>query len=186
MPRQLLIGTRKGLFTATRRGRRWTVDEPVFRGVPVSMVLSDPRDGSTYAALDHGHFGCKLHRRRGQRWREVAVPVYPQLARGRVEKDSMGRPWPRSLKLIWSLECDPRVDDGLWCGTIPGGLFHSSDAGASWQLNAGLWNHKARKLWVGGGYDLPGIHSVLVDPRDAERLSGHPGRQDRRHRHRHR
>ena len=166
MPRKLLIGTRKGLFTATKKGRKWRVNQPDFLGVPVSMVLFDPRDGALYAGLDHGHFGCKLQRRVGKRWRELAVPVYPQ-KKGRPEKTNFGLPWPRSLKLVWSLEIDPSQPGGLWCGTIPGGLFHSPDRGESWQFNDGLWNQKARKKWSGGGFDQPGIHSVVVDPRNA-------------------
>ena len=59
-------------------------------------------------------------------------------------------------------------DGELWCGTIPGGLFHSRDGGDSWQLVESLWNHPDRKFWVGGGADYPGIHSVLVDPRDPD------------------
>ena len=171
MPRQLLLGTRKGLFTATESGRSWTVDAPSFRGVPVSMVLADPRDGALYAALDHGHFGVKLHRRTGRRWTELAAPAYPQLPDGEVEHDAFGRPWPRTLKLIWSLEVDPRAEGAVWCGTIPGGLFHSADGGASWQLQESLWNQEGRGEWFGGGYDVPGIHSVLVDPRDAARVT---------------
>lgn len=167
MPRQLLIGTRKGLFTATKKGRKWSVDKPDFLGVPVSMVLHDGRDDSVYAGLDHGHFGVKLQRRVGKRWRELAAPAYPQ-KKGRMEQTGFGLPWPRTLKMIWSLEIDPRVDGGIWCGTIPGGLFHSADHGSSWQWNSGLWNYKGRKKWSGGGYDQPGIHSVLVDPRDAD------------------
>ncbi|MEO6595051.1 MAG: exo-alpha-sialidase [Planctomycetota bacterium] len=170
MPRQILISTRKGLFVITRKGRSWQLSGPEFRGVPVSMALFDGRDGSCYAALDHGHFGAKLHRRVGRKWNELPAPVYPQLKKGKngkpkVEKEGGGRPWPRSLRMVWSLEVDPRSNGGLWCGTIPGGLFHSADAGASWQFNDGLWNQKARKKWFGGGYDTPGIHSVLVDPR---------------------
>ncbi len=167
MPRQLLVATRKGLFVLTETPRGWRIGEPEFRGVPVSMAVFDPRDRSLYAALDHGHFGAKLHRRVGTRWRELPAPVYPQLAKGRVEKEGGGRPWPRSLRLVWSLELDPRTPGGLWCGTIPGGLFHSADAGASWTWNAGLWRDKNRTKWFGGGYDTPGIHSILVDPRDA-------------------
>lgn len=168
MPRTLHVATRKGLFTITRRGRGWRIDEPAFRGAPVSMVLADPRDGALLAALDHGHFGVKLHRRTGRTWQEVAVPAYPQLPKGKVEKDGIGRPIPRKLKLIWSLEVDPRTPGGLWCGTLPGGLFHSADGVRSWQLVTGLYGQKARAKWFGGGYDVPGIHSVLVDPRDAD------------------
>ena len=36
-----------------------------------------------YAALDHGHFGIKLHRREvGGEWVEVAVPEYPEKPEG--------------------------------------------------------------------------------------------------------
>lgn len=167
MARQILIATRKGLFTATEKPRGWQLGEPEFRGVPVSMALFDPRDGALYAALDHGHFGAKLHRRVGRRWQELPAPVYPQLPKGKVETEGGGRPWPRSLRMIWSLEIDPRTPGGLWCGTIPGGLFHSADAGASWTFNAPLWRTKGRRKWFGGGYDTPGIHSIVVDPRDA-------------------
>lgn len=166
MPRQLLLATRKGLFIASQRRGRWQVSEPEFRGVPVSMTLYDPRDGALYAAVDHGHFGAKLHRRTGTRWTELAAPVYPQLPRGKVETEGGGRPWPRSLRLVWSLELDRRSPGALWCGTIPGGLFHSGDRGASWTFNDALWNEPARRRWFGGGYDTPGIHSIVVDPRD--------------------
>ncbi len=172
MARQLLIATRKGLFTATETANGWQLGDPEFRGVPVSAALFDPRDGALYAALDHGHFGAKLHRRVGKKkWVELPAPVYPQLQKGKVEKEGGGRPWPRSLRLVWSLEIDPRTPGGLWCGTIPGGLFHSADAGASWTFNDGLWRDKNRKKWFGGGYDTPGIHSILVDPRDAHRVT---------------
>jgi photosystem II stability/assembly factor-like uncharacterized protein len=169
--RQLLIATKKGLFVASETRTGWTLDEPLFRGVAVSMVLPDPRDKALYVGLDHGHFGAKIHRRIGKRWSELPAPRYPQLAKGKVDTDSSGRPWPRSLRLIWSLEIDPRTAGGIWCGTIPGGLFHSADRGASWQFQTKLWNEPGRKQWQGGGYDTPGIHSILVDPRDAQRVT---------------
>lgn len=168
MTRQLLLSTRKGLFVATERRGRWQLGDPEFRGVPVSMAMFDARDGALYAGLDHGHFGVKMHRRDGARWTELAAPSWPQLPAGEVEHDGFGRPWPRTLRLVWSLEPDPRVPGALWCGTIPGGLFHSADRGASWRLVQSLWDVPARKKWFGGGYDTPGIHSVLVDPRDPE------------------
>ena len=170
MARQLLIGTRKGLFTVVKKGSKWRVAEVDFLGVPVTAVLFDARDGALFAGLDHGHFGAKLQRKDGRRFRELPAPVYPQ-QKGRPEKTGFGLPWPRSLKLLWSLEVDPRQAGGLWCGTIPGGLFHSADGGDSWQFNTGLWDHKARKQWSGGGFDQPGIHSILVDPRDANRIT---------------
>ena len=80
MSDRLFVATRKGLFIlqADDEGR-WKLDEPYFAGEPVSMVLPDPRDGSLYVALNLGHFGVKLHRRRAGMadWEECAVPVYP-------------------------------------------------------------------------------------------------------------
>ena len=169
--KRLLVSTRKGLFTVSGSGARWRIDGPAFAGVPVSAALLDPRDGVCYAAVDHGHFGAKLHARKGRTWRELAAPVYPQLPKGKVEKEGGGRPWPRALKLVWTIEIDPRAETALWAGTIPGGLFHSGAGGRSWTLNRGLWDQPARKRWFGGGYDTPGIHSVLVDPRDAARVT---------------
>lgn len=172
MARTLLVATRKGLFTYRRRGAgSWRVEAPEFLAAPTSMTLSDPRDGAVYAALDHGHFGCKLHRRDGKKWQEVAVPAFPTPPDGYVDKDVMGRPWPWKLKLIWALEIDPSTDGGLWCGTIPGGLFRSTDRGASWQLVRSLWDDPARLRWFGGGFDLPGIHSICIDPRDSQRVT---------------
>jgi hypothetical protein len=58
----------------------------------------------------------------------------------------------------------------LWTGTLPGGLFRSIDRGTTWELMRGLWDNPTRKYWMGGGYDVPGINSVSVDPRDPSTL----------------
>jgi photosystem II stability/assembly factor-like uncharacterized protein len=59
----------------------------------------------------------------------------------------------------------------MYVGTEPGGLFRSDDGGDSFQLVEGLWNHPSRAdRWFGGGRDYPGIHSVVVDPRDSTRV----------------
>lgn len=167
----LFVGTRKGLFRLDQKVKGHALSAPFFRAVPCSMVLQDPRDGAIYAALDHGHFGVKLQRSDdGKSFTEIGAPVYPQLKKGKEEKDLFGRPWPRKLKLVWALEIDPRQDGALWCGTIPGGLFHSPDRGRTWHLVESLWNHRRRKEWLGGGADLPGIHSICVDPRDADHV----------------
>ncbi|MGH6719926.1 MAG: WD40/YVTN/BNR-like repeat-containing protein, partial [Alphaproteobacteria bacterium] len=59
----------------------------------------------------------------------------------------------------------------LWAGTQPGALFRSADGGASWTLIESLWRTPERAEWFGGGNDYPGIHSVLVDPRDPRRVT---------------
>ncbi len=173
---RLQVATRKGLFTFARGAssqQPWSIAATAFLGDNVSMVLSDQRDGTCYAALEHGHFGCKLHRAAGpdQPWQEVAVPAYPKQPEGEVDTDPMGRTIPWSLTKIWAMEAGGANEPGvLWCGTLPGGLFRSSDHGESWLLNRPLWDLPQRKLWLGGGYDVPGIHSICVDPEDAAKL----------------
>jgi hypothetical protein len=165
MSDRLLVGTRKGLFQVRRGGGRWGVSAPAFLGDPVSMVLADKRDGTLYAALALGHFGVKLRRSvdGGASWEEVAAPAYP--------KATDGTDGP-SVSLIWELVAGGADEPGvLWAGTIPGGLFRSTDRGASWQLNDALWDLPERKRWSGGGYNEPGLHSICVDPRDARRLA---------------
>jgi photosystem II stability/assembly factor-like uncharacterized protein len=76
-------------------------------------------------------------------------------------------PRPANLSLIWALEVS---GSRLWAGTLPGGLFRSEDDGRSWELVRGLWDRPERASWFGGGADLPGIHSICVDPRDANVL----------------
>lgn len=174
MSDRLFVSTRKGLFHFARTGTTYRIERSSFLGIPVTLTEFDARDGTLYAALDHGHFGTKFQRSTddGATWEEVHAPTYPALPEGEdEEKDIMGRPWPWTLKSIWALSVDPREPRSLWAGTIPGGLFHSNDGGESWRINESLWTMPTRKQWVGGGADLPGIHSVCVDPRDPERVT---------------
>jgi hypothetical protein len=172
---RILVGTRKGIFEIVR-GRAWQIHRTWFLGDNVPMLLPDARDGAIYAALNHGHFGNKLHRLDlgAEKWTECAAPAYPPRPADRpLATTAMGTPeaeW--KLVLIWSLEsAGPDRPGELWCGTVPGGLFHSTDRGASWELARPLWDDPARTQWFGGGMDLPGIHSICVDPRDSRRIS---------------
>lgn len=162
-----MVATRKGLFEVIQTASGWQLDQVSFLGDPVSMCLHDKRDGSIYAALNLGHFGVKLHKRPlgSSDWIEIAVPAYPQ-----QNEDRQGDiEW--KLKLIWSLECGGRNEpDVLWAGTSPGGLFKSLDGGNQWQLITSLWEKPERKGWFGGGYDVPGIHSICVDPRNSKQM----------------
>lgn len=167
----LLVSTRKGLFTVSRQGAGWDITSVDFLGDNVSLTLTDHRDGSCYAALDHGHFGVKVHRRAGNDWEEISAPAYPPKPEGHEETDMWGRPLEWSTARIWALETGGPDEPGvLWCGTLPGGLFKSTDHGESWELIRSLWDHPDRQKWMGGGADLPGLHSICVDPRDASRV----------------
>ena len=175
MAPSLLVSTRKGLFHLEREAPgRWPIGRVSFLGDNVSLALVDPRDGAWYAALDHGHFGVKLHRSedRGATWTEVGVPVYPEAPEGHVEKDWMGKEIPWKLIRIWALEAGhPSRPGELWAGTLPGGLFRSRDRGATWELVRSLWDHPDRRRWSGGGADYPGLHSICVHPSDPDRIA---------------
>ena len=179
MSDRLFAATRKGVFSLARvsgRARpRWRVLRGQFLGDNASMVLPDARDGSVYVALGHGHFGVKLHRspNGGRTWEPCATPAYPQKPEGLDEREpNSQRPIPWNTELVWALEPGHASEPGvLWCGTLPGGLFRSTDRGASWHLVESLWRHPRRPGWFGGGAELPGLHSVCVDPRDARRVT---------------
>jgi hypothetical protein len=167
MSERAYLSTRKGLFELRREGGQWQVGERHFLGEPVSMALADARDGTLYAALNLGHFGVKLHRRDPgtDSWTEIAAPAYP--SKPVDSTDTLE--WKN--KLVWSLEAGGPDQPGvLWAGTLPGGLFKSSDRGDSWELVRALWDVPQRSEWFGGGYDAPGIHSICVDPRNSAHL----------------
>lgn len=159
------IGTRKGLFELQQReGDAWSIVRHHFVGDPVSMVLPPSASGGRLiAALNLGHFGCKLQASDdgGAHWQELPAPAFPPQPDG-----APGPAW--KLQQIWSLE---RGSDGrLWAGTIPGGLFVSEDEGASWALVESMWHRPERLGWFGGGYDAPGIHSICIDPKAPEQV----------------
>jgi photosystem II stability/assembly factor-like uncharacterized protein len=146
MSERLWVGSRKGLFEL-RKGK---IAKHHFAGQPVSAFHAE--HSNLLCALNLGHFGAKLWRSRddGASWQEIACPAYPKEEGG------------ATLNQIWVLE----KGEGLWAGTIPGGLFHSADGGDSWRLVESLWNRKERKEWFGGGADAPGVHSILVSGKD--------------------
>lgn len=168
------VATRKGLFTFDHGSAGWSISRVNFAGDNCTLVMHDPRNGRLLAALNHGHFGVKLHRSvdGGLTWHEIAAPKYPEKPADYVSKAPLeGKPVDWSLKLIWALAPGGADEPGvIWCGTLPGGLFKSEDGGESWALNRPLWDDPRREQWFGGGADEPGIHSICVDPRDARHV----------------
>ncbi len=166
MADRILVATRKGLLRFHHRGDEWVALAPSFLGEPVTAVLADPRDGALIAALRLGHFGVKLHRSDdgGDTWRALAAPAFPT----QPQPD----PAAPAVDMVWTLAAGGGAEPGvLWAGTLPAALFRSADGGESWSLVEALWSVPERARWFGGGYDLPGLHTILVDPRDAPRLT---------------
>ena len=170
MSQRLFVATRKGLFSLTaKRGNVGSgrSPEPPSWALPVSMVLPDTRDRTLYAALNLGHFGAKLHRSpdRGKTWEECAVPAFPK-----SEAPEVGEGIDPEAGLVPGSGGKDEAGT-LWAGTIPGGLFRSTDRGDTWELNQALWNLPERGKWMGGGYDESGVHSICVDPRNPRHLT---------------
>lgn len=158
-PDRAWVATRKGLFELRRSAAGWAVHRLNFIAEPVSMLLPPQADGRMLAALNLGHFGVKVHASddAGAHWQEVSTPQFPPQPEG-----AEGPAW--KLVQIWSLAA---AHGTVWAGTLPGGLFRSADFGRSWQLVEGLWNRPERLQWFGGGYDVPGIHSICPHPQRA-------------------
>ncbi len=163
---RLLLGTRKGVFTFTRKKKGWKLRHHAHPGNPIPYAFGDARTGSTWCSIDHGHWGQKLSRSRdgGETFEPVDEPKYPADAETKPGKAAV-------LRYLWCLAPGHASEPGtLYVGTEPGALFVTRDDGASFELVSGLWNHPSRHDWMGGGRDDPGIHSILVDPRDRSRV----------------
>jgi hypothetical protein len=166
MKNSLLLGTRKGLIVCRRQHGNWKISDLHFEGVPVSIAYADERNGTWWACLDHGHWGVKLHRSNdeGRTWAEVTAPAYPEGAEIKPGEAA-------TTRYLWSVaHGGVNNPNRLWIGTEPGGLFRSDDGGENFQFIESLWNHPSRTGWMGAGRDHAGIHSIVVDPRNEDRL----------------
>jgi hypothetical protein len=175
MSDRCFISTRKGLFTVDRRTSKWSISRAGFVGDNVTLMMHDPRNGNLLAALNHGHFGIKVHRStdNGETWPEISTPQYPPMPEGHVEKPHpfTGKPIEWSLKLIWAMVPGGADEPGVvWAGTMPGGLFKSENNGDTWELNRPLWDHPRRQDFGPNGAEHPGIHSICVNPRNSKHI----------------
>lgn len=83
MANMILLGTRKGTVLFDRTGSSWNPRPIQHAGIPVCYAARDPRDGTLWASLDHGHWGPKLSRSRdgGGTWEDLSSLKYPEGAR---------------------------------------------------------------------------------------------------------
>lgn len=195
MMARILVGTRKGTFLVEKTNGRWTPRLAGHPGAGVNFVARDPYTGTLWAALGHGHWGAKLSRSTddGATWSDAPQIKYPEgaryLAPAEPTEDGSDEGLgptikPATLLKLWVIAFGPK--GRIYVGTIPGGLFESHDGGESFELNRPLWNHESRggDLFTGKGSGMthwfgtpasegefaPGIHSIVVDPRDPQRI----------------
>jgi hypothetical protein len=138
----LLVGTMKGLFlfSSGPARRRWRSAGPFFPGSSVYGAAFDGRAGRRriWAAPSSMHWGAELAWTDdlGRSWKRPAEPLvrFPESAGA-------------SLKNIWQIAPGRASEpDVLYCGVEPSALFESRDAGKTWGLNEGLWNHPHRAV----------------------------------------
>lgn len=201
MSDQIVLGTRKGTLILDRRAGQWRARPIAHPGVSISYAARDPRDGTYWSSLDHGHWGPKLSRSKdGETWEDAPSIKYPEGSRYVAQYFPMPDEDPEvvakrpkykdaALLKVWVLGFPGPDQAGvIHAGTIPGGMFTSTDGGDSWELNRPLWNHESRggdlfageatsdNQWGGTpaavayGEFAPGIHSIVVDPKDDDHL----------------
>jgi photosystem II stability/assembly factor-like uncharacterized protein len=161
----VLVGTMKGAFICRADGGRekWDIAGPYFPGRAVYALAYDARNDRQrlWAAVNSPHFGSFLSQSDdfGKTWSD------PETYNIKFPEGS-----ETSLKQIWQIvQGHPNEPDTLYCGVEPAALFKSTDAGETWELERGLFDHPHRPQWMPGGGGLC-LHTILPDPKNPERV----------------
>jgi photosystem II stability/assembly factor-like uncharacterized protein len=162
----LMVGTTKGAFLFRDDGgrRSFASSGPVLTGCSVPSMAFDGRGGRCriLAGASSFFFGTAVlySDDLGQTWSQ---PTQGGNIRFPDGTDA-------ALKQVWQLQ--PATDarpDVVYAGVEPAALFRSDDAGLTFSLVQGLWEHPHRPTWQPGGGGL-GLHTILPDPDNPERL----------------
>jgi hypothetical protein len=142
---------------------RWEVGGPYFPGSAVYAMAYDARNGRRriWAGPQSMHWGGLLRSSDdfGHTW------TNPEAANVKFPEGTGA-----TLKQIWQIAPGREAEvDTLYCGVEPAAVFVSADAGETWRLNEGLWNHAHRARWHPGGGGLC-LHTILLDPEDVDRV----------------
>jgi serine/threonine protein kinase/photosystem II stability/assembly factor-like uncharacterized protein len=160
----LLVGTTKGAFIlrSNEKRSRWEVGGPYFHGHCVYAMAYDSRaDRHRIWASTMNYWGALLRFSDdfGKSW------TNPQEATIRFPPEA-----GVSLKNIWQITLGrPEEPDVMYCGVEPAALFESRDAGESWSLVRGLFDHPHRPRWLPGNGGLA-LHTVVLDTTNAQRM----------------
>ncbi len=179
----VLVGTRKGGFIFESDGDRktWSMQGPYFKGWTVMHMMLAPRDGRLHAAVSHEVYGAGTHYSDDLGYTWVQSKVSPAFTTTSAAGRPVGTPdeardpaqaqaKPESVIKVWNItpgrSTEPRV---LYAGVEPAALFKSTDAGETWTLNEGLYQHPTRPQWFPGAGGLC-LHTILPDPADPQRM----------------
>ena len=169
---RVLVGTRKGAFILTSDARReqWDVSGPHFAGWEIYHLKGSPVDPNRlYASQSTSWFGQQIQRSNdgGKTWEPVGnVFAYDGVPGTHQFYDGTQHPW--EFKRVWHLEPSLADPDAVYAGVEDAGLFHSSDAGKTWQELPGLRSAKGN-LWQPGAGGMC-LHTIILDPSDPKRI----------------
>ncbi|MCH7697788.1 MAG: hypothetical protein IH865_02445 [Chloroflexi bacterium] len=162
---RLLIGTKKAAFIYSSDERRetWELSEPMMPGWSISHMSTDFRDDRPrlYATANHPVWGPSVIKSTdgGKSWEQ------------RNEGLGFSKDSGLAITSIWNVvpghESEPGV---VYAGTAPGGLFRSEDWGMSWSGVDAINNHQSREFWQAIPGGASPVHSIIIDPRDANHL----------------
>jgi hypothetical protein len=170
---RLLVGTKKGAFvlTSDERRERWEVNGPHFSGWEVYHVKGSPADPDRlYAAQSRGWFGQVVQRSDdgGATWEAVGNEFQYEGTRSTHKwYDNSDHSW--DFARVWHLEPSLSDPDTVYAGVEDAALFHSADAGKTWQELPGLRTHESAPTWAPGAGGLC-LHTIILDAKNPDRI----------------
>lgn len=156
---ELLVGTKKGLFVYEgEAGSELRLTARAFAGDPVEYAMRDAGSGRLLASVTSPFYGPKI-------W----LADDPAGEWSQAEGVALPEGGDEALVRVWTIVAG-EAEGLVYAGGDPGVLFESRDGGASWELNAALWEHPTRPSWQPGGGGLC-LHSIVPWPGDPDRLA---------------
>jgi photosystem II stability/assembly factor-like uncharacterized protein len=187
---RVLVGTKKGAFVCEADGQRknWKIEGPLFGGWEVYHMKGSPVDPNRiYASQTSSWFGQVIQRSDdgGKTWNTPGSTEAERMTDfgfpgGESNKfvyagdpgthkffDGTDKPW--EFKRVWHLEPSSTDADTVIAGVEDAALFKTTNGGASWEEMPGLRQHASAQGWHPGAGGLC-LHTILVDPRNADRM----------------
>lgn len=162
----VMVGTTKGafLYRGNRDRDSFASSGPLLAGCSVPSMAFDGRGGRRriLAGASNFFFGTSVLRSDdlGATW---SAPV---------EGGNIKFPEGTETALVQVWQLRPGTDaepDVTYAGVEPAALFRSEDAGLTFSLVQGLWDHPHRPTWQPGFGGL-GLHTILPHPNESQSM----------------